>query len=78
MKPTIKKPIKKKGKGTPPTEQDTTLNLQKVSATDNVNLNFKVSPEFKKEFKAYCVENGYTMSFWIQEVFNRYKDEMRR
>ena len=36
---------------------------------ENKSLNFKVSPDFKKEFKGYAVAQGITMTDLLKEGF---------
>jgi hypothetical protein len=38
-------------------------------ADKNGSLNFKVTPEFKKEFKGYAVSRGITMVDLLKEGF---------
>ena len=35
----------------------------------NLSLNFKVSPEFKKEFKGFAVAEGISMTDLLKEGF---------
>lgn len=37
--------------------------------TENKSLNFKVSPDFKKEFKGFAVSQGITMTDLLKEGF---------
>ena len=39
------------------------------AATDTETLNFKVTSEFKKEFKGYAVSQGVTMVELLKEGF---------
>jgi hypothetical protein len=46
--------------------------VKKYAPEDNdkgSSLNFKVSPEFKKEFKGYAVSRGITMVDLLKEGF---------
>ena len=36
---------------------------------ENKSLNFKVSPDFKKEFKGFAVSQGITMTDLLKEGF---------
>jgi hypothetical protein len=40
-----------------------------AAVVDNTTINFKVSPEFKKEFKGYAVSQGITMVELLREGF---------
>lgn len=40
-----------------------------------VPLNFKVSPEFKRRLKMYCVENDSTMVEFMMDTLNRVMGE---
>jgi hypothetical protein len=45
-------------------------NENEVSATEKgITLNFKVSPEFKKEFKGFAVAQGISMTDLLKEGF---------
>ena len=44
---------------------------------DNKTLNFKVSPEFKKEFKGFAVAQGITMTDLLKEGFALAKKKRR-
>lgn len=37
--------------------------------SENKTLNFKVSPDFKKEFKGFAVSEGITMTDLLKEGF---------
>ena len=69
---------RRKGEPTPPVESDSTRNLEKKNTGERENLNLKVPAEFKREFKAYCGENGFSMVWFLQEAYKRHKDEFRR
>lgn len=73
----INKPPRK-SKGNPPPENETTSNLDRPTTSEKENLNFKVPTEFKREFKAYCSENGVSMVWFLMEAYKRVKDEFRR
>jgi hypothetical protein len=38
-------------------------------ASENKTLNFRVSPDFKKEYKGYAVAQGMTMTELLKEGF---------
>ncbi len=50
-----------------------------VGASDNANktLNFKVSEDFKKEFKGFAVSRGITMTDLLKEGFELVKKKRR-
>lgn len=58
-------------KGTPPTASSN--NLSKPAQTELVPLNFKVSPEFAKDFKVYAAMNGYKLIDLLKDSFEAYK-----
>ena len=45
---------------------------------DAETLNFKVSPEFKKEFKGYAVSQGVTMVELLKEGFELSKRKRKQ
>lgn len=62
-------PPKKNSKGEPPESDQTRSNLQKPEPGEIVNLNFKVSEEFRKDFKIAAVQHGMTQLEFIEELF---------
>lgn len=71
----INKLPQKNKKGLPPTETNQSSNLSKPSSTALKDLNFKVSPEFKKEFKRYALEHDFpSMVELLKTCFQEYKD----
>lgn len=45
---------------------------------ENKTLNFKVSPEFKKEFKGFAVSQGITMTDLLKEGFDLSKKKRQK
>lgn len=43
-----------------------------------VSLNFKVSPEFKKQFKGFAVEQGISMTDLLKDGFALSKSERQK
>ncbi len=68
---TIKAPAKKR-KGAPPKEEVTSVNLTKVSDTDLVAINFKVTAEFRKNLKQYAAELGIPMVDLLVKAVEEY------
>ena len=48
------------------------------STADTETLNFKVTPDFKKEFKGYAVSQGMTMLELLKEGFELSKRKRRQ
>lgn len=71
----ITKPPKKAQKlGNPPAKNEPTVrNLQQPTSTDLEGLNFKVNPEFKKEYRLYAAERGKSMVDILKESFELYR-----
>jgi hypothetical protein len=70
----LKKPTIKKGtKGAPPPVQDVTPNVQKAPSGKKVQIPIQASPEFRREFKAYCAERDISMSDLFREMFEFWK-----
>jgi hypothetical protein len=56
--------------GRVPRSQTTVVDHELRSATEKgISLNFKVSPEFKKEFKGFAVAEGMSMTDLLREGF---------
>lgn len=70
---TIKAPAKKR-KGPPPSEETTSVNLTKVSDTDTVAMNFKVSAEFRKKMKQYAAELSIPMVDLLEKAVEEYME----
>jgi hypothetical protein len=45
---------------------------------ENKTLNFKISPEFKKEFKGFAVSQGITMTDLLKEGFALSKEKRQK
>jgi hypothetical protein len=56
--------------------QDKSLSPSATSETDT--LNFKVTSEFKKEFKGYAVSQGITMVELLKEGFELIKQKRKQ
>lgn len=72
------KPNKRPTKGAPPqinAPQDASHNLQKPEAGELVPMNFKVSPEFKKEFKGFANDHDLTMVDLLKAAYELYKHQ---
>ncbi len=71
---TITPPKKKTTKGAPPPEQKPSQNLTKAQSGLPVPLNFKVSPEFHREFKTYAAQHDISMLELLERCFKSYKE----
>jgi hypothetical protein len=49
--------------------------VMSVGSAQTETLNFKVPPEFKKEFKGFAVSQGVTMLELLKEGFERTKQK---
>ena len=49
-----------------------------VPASGKESLNFKVSPEFKKEFKGFAVSEGISMTDLLKEGFALSKEKRQK
>lgn len=59
----------KTNKGEPPAIDETKSNLEKPEPGETTNLNFKVSAEFKKDFKIAAATYGCTQVELLQRIF---------
>ncbi len=66
-------PPRRAGKGVPPTSAQVVYNLDRREAGTLKPLNFKVSPEFHREFKAYAAVHGLSMVDLLREGFGLVK-----
>ena len=73
----IPKPPKKAKKiGAPPAKDAPMVrNLAQPAEGELHNLSFKLSPEFKKEYKLYAAERGMTMLEVLKESFKLYREK---
>lgn len=62
-----------KTKGKPPELNQTIDNLQKPELGKLKPMNFKMSPEFHKEFKSFAVENDMSMHQVLEESFELFQ-----
>lgn len=62
-------PPRKPGKGEPPASDETKSNLEKPEPGELVDLNFKVSKEFRKDFKIAAATRGVKQIELLQEIF---------
>lgn len=67
-------PPKSSKKGEPPRVTETRGNLEKPEPTKIVPLNFRVSAEFKKDFKIASAVLGITQSELLQRIFEDWKE----
>jgi hypothetical protein len=66
-------PPSKKRKGAPPKEEETSYNLDVLSDTDIVAMNFKVSAEFRREMKQYAAAKNISMTNLLVRAFEEYR-----
>lgn len=70
----IPKPVRKvQSKGVPPTELESSANLNKANEGDLVPLTFKVPKEFKKDFRGVAFEEETSMVDLLKKCFQQYK-----
>lgn len=62
-----------KGKGAPPKAVETHHNLAKPASSGKVPLQLKISPELRREFKAYAVERDSEVSALFAQVWDFYR-----
>ncbi len=70
--------MKKNAKGVPPKGKAPTIsnnNLSKPAQADLVPLNFKVSPEFARDFKVYAAMHSMKLVELLKTSFEEYKDK---
>jgi hypothetical protein len=68
-------PPHRTGKGLPPALVQVVHNLDRSEAGALKALNFKVSPEFHREFKAYAAVHGVSMLDLLKEGFALVKQQ---
>jgi hypothetical protein len=68
-------PPKKTTKGEPPPTEVGRDNLKKPEPGGTVDLNFKVSAEFRKNFKIASVEQGMTQAALLKELFRFWQEQ---
>ncbi|MGL1888697.1 MAG: hypothetical protein OCD76_19445 [Reichenbachiella sp.] len=63
-------------KGTPPpAAEEKTHNLKKAASSEKVQLKFDVSPEFRKEFKTFALDNDMSMVELLMQGFELSKSK---
>jgi len=73
----IREPKSAGRKGIPPEENTPSQNLTKKDISQLVGLNFKVSAEFRKEFKGYALDYDLTMNELLKKCFSVYKESQK-
>ena len=71
-------PAPKKRREAPPPLDAPVRNLERKPPTDLETLNFKVSEEFKREYKGYAVSHGLNMLDLLRESFDLYREKYGR
>ncbi len=67
---------KKTTKGIPPSDADVIVNNTDKPETGKLKpLNFKVMPDFHREFKMFAVTHGVSMTHLLYESFRKYRDK---
>jgi len=68
------------GIGRPPSKKEedkkpktVTRNLKKPESSALVDLNFKVSPEFRREFKMFCASNDLKQKEALEQAFDVFR-----
>jgi hypothetical protein len=64
------------GKGEAPPAKAVVHNLKKPQSGDLKPLNFKVDPEFHREFKSYAASHGVSMVDLLREGFDLVKEHL--
>ena len=65
----------KKPREAPPLLEETPQNLEKPPPLATETLNFKVTAEFKREFKVYAAAHDITMIQLLEEGYRLYKQK---
>jgi hypothetical protein len=73
----IQPPKKKATKGLPPLADKPSNNLTKIESSELTPMNFKVPPDFHREFKTYAVQHDMTMVQLLEACFNLYKENTK-
>lgn len=71
---TTKVPAPKKKREAPPQIEETPQNLEKTPPLETETLNFKVTAEFKRDYKGYAVSRDKTMIELLRESYQLYKE----
>jgi hypothetical protein len=66
-------PAPKRQREAPPPLEETPQNLEKAPPLATETLNFKVTAEFKREFKVYAASRDMTMIELLEESYQLYK-----
>lgn len=72
----IRKPAKKKTLPGPPTAEESSAsagNLEKPEPSELVPMNFKVSAEFRKQYRTLAAMNDVSMTDILKESFDLYR-----
>lgn len=67
---------KREGKGTPPPLAQTIENLEKTDPSELKPLNFKVDPDFHRNFKTFAAQKQMSMLELLQKGFELSKQHL--
>lgn len=67
-------PAPRRQREAPPPLQETPQNLDKPPPLATETLNFKVTAEFRREYKVYAASRGMTMIELLEESYQLYKE----
>jgi hypothetical protein len=67
------KKLKRPGKGTPPSAEQTSNNLSKPPSGQKVHQQVKISPETRREFRAKAAESDMELGTLFEEMWQFYK-----
>jgi len=68
-------PAPRREREAPPPLEETPRNLEKTPPHATETLNFKVTAEFKREYKVYAASRDKSMIKVLQESFGLYKQK---
>ena len=67
-------PAPKKQREAPPPLEETPQNLEKTPPLAAETLNFKVTADFRREYKVYAASRSMTMIDLLEQSFKIYKE----
>ncbi len=69
------KRLRRPGKGTPPSTEQTSNNLSKPPSGQKVHQQVKISPETRREFRAKAAESDMELGELFEEMWQFFKKQ---
>lgn len=73
----LQKPTRQKGLPTPPARSEPVGNLHKPAGAEKVPLQLKISPELRRQYRAFAAERDMELSELFRVMWEHYRSTAR-